>query len=137
MRKLVGYSGLVVGAVAVAMSAYHIYARLTIYAPDQYALLFITLAFSLVLSFLMWPAREGTTTDRVPWSDLGLAGLSIACIGYMFVNYDYIVNRFPTAHPLTAMDMLVGTVGMLLVLEATRRTIGASLPIVAIVSTLR
>jgi len=133
MRKLVGYSGLVVGAVAVAMSVYHVYARLTIYAPDQHALLFITLAFSLVLSFLVWPARAGTTPERVPWSDLGLAGLSIACIGYMFVNYDYIVNRFPTAHPLTAIDMLVGTVGMLLVLEATRRTIGASLPIVAIV----
>lgn len=133
MRKLVGYAGLTVGTVAVAMSVYHVYARLTIYAPDQHALLFITLAFSLVLSFLVWPARAGTTEDRVPWSDLGLAGLSIACIGYMFVNYDYIVNRFPTAHPLTAMDMAVGTVGMLLVLEATRRTIGASLPIVAIV----
>lgn len=133
MRKLVGYAGLVVGAVAVAMSAYHVYARLTVYAPDQHALLFITLGFSLVLSFLLWPAREGTTAERIPWSDLGLAALSLACIGYMFVNYDYIVNRFPTAHPLTAMDMVVGIVGVLLVLEATRRTIGASLPIVAIV----
>jgi TRAP transporter 4TM/12TM fusion protein len=133
VRKLAGYAGLVAGAVAVAMSVYHVYARLTVYAPDQQALLFITLAFSLVLSFLLWPARKGATPERVPWSDLGLAALSLACIGYMFVNYDYIVNRFPTAHPLTAMDMLVGGVGMLLVLEATRRTIGASLPIVAIV----
>jgi TRAP transporter 4TM/12TM fusion protein len=133
VRKLAGYAGLAVGAVAVAMSAYHVYARLTIYAPDQYALLFITLGFSLVLSFLLWPARKDATPERVPWADLGLAALSLACIGYMFVNYDYIVNRFPTAHPLTAMDMAVGGVGILLVLEATRRTIGAALPIVAIV----
>ena len=133
MRKLAGYAGLVVGAVAVGMSVYHVYARLTVYAPDQYALLFITLGFSLVLSFLLWPARAGSTLDRVPWADLGLAALSLACVGYMFANYDYIVNRFPTAHPLTATDMLVGGVGILLVLEATRRTIGASLPIVAIV----
>ena len=133
MRALTGYAGLVVGVVAVAMSAYHIYARLTIYAPDQYALLFITLAFSLVLAFLQWPARKDSTPDRIPWLDLGLTGVSLACIGYMFVKYDYVVNRFPTAHPLTAMDMTVGVVGILLVLEGTRRTIGAALPIVAVV----
>jgi len=51
----------------------------------------------------------------------------------MFVNYDYIVNRFPTADPLTRIDMAVGIIATLLVLEATRRTIGAALPIVAIV----
>ena len=64
MRKLAGYAGLVVAAIAVAMSAYHVYARLTSYAPDQHALLFITLGFSLVLSFLLWPRRSGDTPDR-------------------------------------------------------------------------
>ncbi len=58
MRKLAGYGALVVGTVAVAMSVYHVYARLTTYAPDQQALLYITLAFSLVLSFLLWPATR-------------------------------------------------------------------------------
>jgi TRAP transporter 4TM/12TM fusion protein len=133
VRKLVGYAGLTVGVVAVAMSAYHVYARLTVYAPDQQALLFVTLAFSLVLSFLMWPLRARATPDRVPWSDLALAVLSLACVGYMFANYAYIVNRFPTADSLSPMDMGVGIVAIVLVLEATRRTIGAALPIVAIV----
>jgi TRAP transporter 4TM/12TM fusion protein len=132
VRKLAGYAGLVVGVVAVAMSAFHVYARLTSYAPDQQALLFLTLAFSLVLSFLMWPLRQGATADRVPWADLALAALSLACVGYMFVNYGYVVNRFPTAHPLSPMDMVVGITATVLVLEATRRTIGAALPIVAI-----
>ena len=133
MRKIAGYAGLVVGGVAVAMSVYHVYVRLTVYAPDQQALLYITLAFSLVLSFLLWPLRKDATPDRVPWEDLALAGLSLACIGYMFVKYDYVVNRFPTANSLTRTDMAVGIVAILLVLEATRRTIGAALPIVAIV----
>jgi TRAP transporter 4TM/12TM fusion protein len=132
VRRLSGFPGFVVGVVAVAMSLYHIYARLTWYAPDQQALLFITLGFSLVLSFFAFPRRSPGVTDRVPWSDLALAALSLACVGYMFANYDYIVNRFPTAHPLAPVDKLVGVVGILLVLEATRRTIGASLPIVAI-----
>ena len=133
MRKIAGYAGLVVGGVAVAMSVYHIYVRLTVYAPDQQALLYITLAFSLVLSFLLWPRRKDATPDRVPWEDLALAGLSLVCIGYMFVKYDYVVNRFPTANSLTRTDMAVGILAILLVLEATRRTIGAALPIVAIV----
>ncbi|HSE93680.1 MAG TPA: TRAP transporter permease [Methylomirabilota bacterium] len=133
MRKLSGFSGLVVGVVAVLMSVYHVYARLTWYAPDQQALLFITLAFSLVLSFWLWPRARGGVGDRVPWSDLALAALSLVCVGYMFVNYEYVVNRFPTAHPLSPADKLIGVLGTLLVLEATRRTIGASLPIVAVI----
>ena len=132
MRRLSGIPGLVVGMVAVVMSVYHVYARLTWYAPDQHALLFITLAFTLVLSFVLYPRRPGATPDRVPWSDLGLAALSLVCVGYMFAYYDYIVNRFPTAHPLATSDKVVGAVAILLVLEATRRTIGASLPIVAL-----
>src|SRR2546422_1375262 len=76
------------------MAFYHVYARLTWYAPDQQALLFITLGQSLVLAFFLYPrAREGTP-DRVPWTDLALAALSLVCVGYMFRYYDYVVNRF-------------------------------------------
>jgi TRAP transporter 4TM/12TM fusion protein len=132
VRALGGYPGLVVGVVAVVMAVYHVYARLTWYAPDQHALLFITLAFSLALSYLLWPWRQGAARDRIPWVDLGLAALSLGAVGYMFRYYDYVVNRFPTAHPLGPADTFVGVVGILLVLEATRRTIGASLPIVAL-----
>ena len=132
MRKLPGYSGAVVGAVAVLMAAYHVYARLTVYAPDQQALLFITLGFTLVLSFLLYPRRAADREKGIAWTDLGLAALSLGCVGYLFANYDYVINRFPTAHPLAPADKVVGVVAILLVLEATRRTIGASLPIVAV-----
>jgi len=132
VRRLAGAPGRIVGVVAVAMAVYHVYARLTWYAPDQQALLFITLAFSLVLAFLLYPRRRGRTPDRIPWSDLALAALALGCVGYMFAFYDYVVNRFPTAHPLSPADKVVGALGILLVLEATRRTIGAALPVVAL-----
>jgi TRAP transporter 4TM/12TM fusion protein len=122
----------VVGAIAVTMAVYHVYARLTSYAPDQQALVYITLGQGLVLAFLLYPARPGTPAPGIPWADLLLAGLSVACVGYMFANYDYIVNRFPTAQPLAASDLVVGGVAIGLVLEATRRTIGPALPIVAL-----
>ena len=147
MRKLTGYAGLVVGVVGVVMSLYHVYARLTPAAPDGLVLRVIALAFCLVLAFLLFPMRtsapldeDGTRlgdaapvepTDRIPWLDLGLAGLSLAGLSYVFINYSYITERFPTAHPLTAMDITVGTVVVALVLEATRRTLGLALPVLA------
>ncbi len=131
MRKLAGYTGLVVGVVGISMSLYHVYARLTTAAPDSLALRIITLAFSLVLAFFLFPARTGRTQDRIPWSDLAFAGLSLVCTAYLFVRYDYVTSRFPTADPLSATDIAVAALAVLLVLEATRRTIGLALPIVA------
>ena len=148
MRKLTGYAGLVVGVVGVVMSLYHVYARLTPAAPDGLVLRIIALAFCLVLAFLLFPMRssapldeDGTRlgdaapvepTDRIPWLDLGLAGLSIAGLSYLFINYSYITERFPTAHPLTVMDITVATIVVVLVLEATRRTLGMALPVLAL-----
>jgi TRAP transporter 4TM/12TM fusion protein len=132
VRKLAGYPALVVGVVGVVMALYHVYARLTPAAPDSLVLRVITLAFSLVLSFLLFPARPERTPDRITWSDLGLAALSLACLGYLFVYYEYITTRFPTAHPLSPADMVVGIVATLLVLEATRRTLGPALSVLAL-----
>jgi len=146
VRKLAGYAGFVVGVVGVVMSLYHVYARLTPAAPDSLALRIIALAFCLVLSFLLFPRKSRTPldetgtrldetetpSDRIPWTDLGLAALSIAGLSYLFIYYDYVTTRFPTAHPLTTIDMIVGTVVVLLVLEATRRTLGAALPVLTL-----
>ena len=58
--------------------------------------------------------------------------MSIAGCGYLFVNYQYVTERFPTAHPLSVMDLIVATVMVALVLEATRRTLGMALPVLAL-----
>ena len=142
MRKLTGYAALVVGVVGGVMSLYHVYARLTPAAPDTLVLRMIALAFCLALAFLLFPRNATAPLDEestrlatrpdaapapstIPWSDLGLAALSVAVMAYFFVFYEYITTRFPTAHPLSVADLVVGTVLVLLVLEATRRTLGA------------
>jgi TRAP transporter 4TM/12TM fusion protein len=146
VRKLTGYAAVVVGVVGVVMSLYHVYARLTPAAPDGLVLRMIALAFCLALSFLLFPFRSATPLDEestrldagaaapstIPWVDLGLAAASLACMAYFFVFYDYITTRFPTAHPLAPLDLTVGTALVLLVLEATRRTLGAALPILSV-----
>ena len=149
MRKLTGYTAAVVGVIGGVMSLYHVYARLTPAAPDTLVLRFIALAFCLVLAFLLFPRNASTPLDEestrldaeggavppsaIPWGDLGLAALSIAAMSYFFICYEYITTRFPTAHPLSALDMVVGTVVVLLVLEATRRTLGPALPVLCVI----
>ena len=108
----------------------------------------IALAFCLALAFLLFrrqataPLDEESTQlpdaagaapapSTIPWGDLGLAALSVAVMAYFFVFYEYVTTRFPTAHPLS-LDMVVGTVLVLLVLEATRRTLGAALPVLCL-----
>jgi TRAP transporter 4TM/12TM fusion protein len=54
-------------------------------------------------------------------------------MSYFFIEYEYISTRFPTAHPLSGLDLTVGTVLVVLVLEATRRTLGMALPVLALV----
>lgn len=133
MRQLTGYAAWVVGVVAVSMSVYHVYARLTTAAPDSLVFRIMTLAFSMVLAFFLFPGRKGQTHPHIPWADLGLSALSLASLAYLLVRYEYVTMRYPTADPLSVLDMVVGAVGTVLVLEATRRTIGAALPIVALV----
>jgi len=147
LRKLTGYGGLLLGVMGIVMSLYHVYARLTPAAPDTLVLRYIALAFCLVLAFLLFPFTSSTPLDEestrleeddaaapttIPWLDLGLAGLSIACMSYFFIAYEYITNRFPTAHPLSWLDIAVGTVLVVLVLEATRRTLGMALPVLGL-----
>src|SRR6185295_2970842 len=106
------------------MSLYHVYARLTPAAPDSLVLRIIALVFCLALAFLLFPLKSTTPLDEestrlvteesaaaapedtIPWMDLGLAGLSVAGLSYLFIYYDYITNRFPTAHPLFTIDIV-------------------------------
>ena len=121
-------------------------ARLTPAAPDTLVLRIIVLAFCLALSFLLFPFRSSTPLDEestridagataptsIPWIDLLLAALSVAGCAYLLVYYGYVTERFPTAHPLSVVDLVVATVVVALVLEATRRTLGMALPLLAL-----
>ena len=132
MRLLTGYAGFVVALLGVAMAVFHVYARLTTAPPDGLVLRTITLMFSFVLAFLLFPGTRKAPRDRVPWSDLALAAVSLAPLVYLITHYQYVVNRLPAADALSTADKLAGAAGIVLVLEATRRTLGPALPLVVI-----
>jgi TRAP transporter 4TM/12TM fusion protein len=98
----------------------------------------VHLSFALILMFLMYPLKppEGKP-EGTPVEDRHLNLLDMLCvllsagIGlYVLIEYSSIIFRL--ADP-TIMDTVVGFVAIVLVLEATRRTIGWSIVIICLV----
>ncbi len=96
-----------------------------------FALLGLTLAFA-------GPRPQGSRTVRL--ADLGLAGLAVLVCGYVVVQSEEIFSGLwsggqalgDRAGLETGADIVVGVLGVVLVLEATRRTIGWALPILSL-----
>ena len=101
----------------------------------------IHLAFALLLCFLAFPVARRVATDKIPIYDVGLALLGAGCALYLFLGYEGLVHRQGI---LLAFDVnlfgvdfsfpfeaILGGIGIILLLEATRRSIGLPLVVVA------
>ncbi|MBT7942174.1 MAG: TRAP transporter fused permease subunit [Alphaproteobacteria bacterium] len=97
----------------------------------------IHLAFAFLLCFLMFPAARSLATARIPIYDIVLAVLSTSCALYMFLGWPGLVSRAGVLWTWDIMgfkfpfEAILGSIGVLLLLEATRRSIGKPLVIVA------
>jgi len=89
----------------------------------------IHLTFALLLAFLAYPAFKKSPRNYVPLTDLALALLAVASAAYLFVFYQQLALRPGT---LTTADLVIACLGIPLLLEATRRTLGPPLAIIAL-----
>jgi TRAP transporter 4TM/12TM fusion protein len=117
-------------AVALAMSIYHLYVGF-FGTPDAFTLRSTHVGFALVLCFLTLPLRtaDGGRGPRL-W-DWALIALSLAATAYPVLASDYIYNRFIYVDELRTVDIVLGIVLTLLVIEAARRALGPALSITA------
>ncbi len=89
----------------------------------------IHLAFALALAYLCYPALKNSPRDRVPILDwvLGIVATSTAL--YIFWFSDYLAQTARSGLP-TDTQIIVGSVGIVLLLEASRRALGPALTVV-------
>jgi TRAP transporter 4TM/12TM fusion protein len=90
----------------------------------------IHLAFALFLAFTAYPALKSSPRGHIPLQDWVLALVAAFCAAYLWLFYDQLSSR--PGRP-TWYDLVVAVVGMVLLLEATRRALGPPLMVVALV----
>ena len=88
----------------------------------------IHLAFAVFLAFLAYPAMKRSPRDRIPIQDWVMALAGAFCAGYLFLFYASLSDR--PGNP-NQMDLWTAGIGMVLLLEATRRALGPPLMVVA------
>ena len=81
----------------------------------------IHLAFAVFLAFCAFPAFKRSSRQRVPAADWVLACVGAFCAAYLFLFYNELATR--PGQP-TALDIVAGLVGVVIMLEATRRAMG-------------
>ena len=108
------------------MSIYALYWTVQIVPAQIYRVSFLLL--SLVLTFILYPARA-TSSPRVAALDWALVATTVAVLAFPIFDGNEFVRRAATP---TSLDIVFGAVTTLLVLEATRRTVGSILPITAL-----
>jgi TRAP transporter 4TM/12TM fusion protein len=111
-------------AVAVATSAFHLYAAYGIVRTD--VLRGVHVGLVLFLSFMLFPLAR-RFRHRLMWFDVVLALLSVAVIAWMILGGDDFTDR--NTMPGN-WDIVFGLALIALVIEATRRTSGWIMPVV-------
>lgn len=88
------------------------------------------LALALALAFLAYPAAKTAPRDRVPLYDWALAVIGASCALYVFWFSRELSATARSGLP-TQPQIWVGAVGILVLLEASRRSLGPALTVVA------
>ncbi|MBY0098662.1 TRAP transporter permease [Mesobacillus maritimus] len=129
-RKLKGIMGWIVFIGLLAFSLFQLYTAIFgVYTAQIQRS--IHLGFALALIFLLFPMRKKNLHKaKVAWYDIVLAILGVAVGAYWPLMIDELVNRVGR---LTEVDYFIGLAAILLVLEATRRTVGLPITIIATV----
>ena len=117
--------------VASAMSIYHLVIPF-IGAPEAMYFRGTHLLFALTLVFLIYPGLV-RRAERPGVLDLALIVASFVCIVYLWVNYEHLLDRIVYVDDLTTVQLVLGTIFVVIVLDATRRVIGWALPITALI----
>ncbi|MGD9161717.1 MAG: TRAP transporter permease, partial [Desulfobacteraceae bacterium] len=140
IRTFRPYEKFIFGAIAVSWALIQLYqAWKRVFDSTQIRT--IHLAFGLALLFLSMPFFKNPkrylkflcSTDYVPVIDYLFAIISALAALYLTLDYEAIAMR---AGMPTTLDLVTGVVLVILLLEATRRSVGPALSIIALLFTL-
>src|SRR3954463_6637132 len=135
VNRLVGWAGTLVTSIAVTMSLFHLYAAIAGAWPftdfpiiTTQPLRYAHVAFVMMLCFLLFP-MSARFRNHIRWWDVVAGITGAAILIYAIEGGEEFTDR---ATMPTHLDVVLGVVFIVLLLEATRRTTGWIVPCVAI-----
>ncbi len=134
-RTRIGKWAWVVTFLGVALTLFHLYTGYfgTLPTQKQGA---IHLGTALGIIFLLFPAKKGLhkKQKKIPWYDVVLAFTAMFVTYYKVIFFEQVLHGRISGY--STIEIIVAAIGVLLVLEATRRTVGVPIVIVATVTIL-
>ncbi|MDD4021663.1 MAG: C4-dicarboxylate ABC transporter permease, partial [Synergistaceae bacterium] len=127
-RKYTGQWAVLITVIAVAMSMFHLYTSGfgTLMAMKQRS---VHLGFLVLLTFLLYPGSKRSPRSRPSIIDWVWLALSLSSSLYIFFAFDAFSIRGTAITP----DYVMGTILIVCILEATRRTVGKELMILSLI----
>jgi len=86
------------------------------------------LAFVEFLAFILFPASKKMSKNTLPLYDVIFAFISSSCWLYILINFESLIRRSGNN---TFLDVAIGIVGILFLLESCRRIVGLPILIIA------
>lgn len=129
-REEIGVWTWVVTFLGISLTVFHVYTGYFGTFPSQKQGA-VHLGTALGLIFLLFPFKKGQQIFQktVPWYDVLLAFLAMYVTYYKIINFDSLIQSITWGYE--QYDTFLSVVGVLLLLEATRRTVGTPIVIVA------
>jgi TRAP transporter 4TM/12TM fusion protein len=125
-RKFTGPIGKLLAAGLVVMSLYHLYNVLATIPTQLFRATHVL--FILFFIFLVYPAAK-RWKEKITFFDWILALAGVASMAYIFVDFEAFVYRPVIPNQ---WDILFGGLAILLILEATRRSVGLALMLLVV-----
>ena len=123
-----GFMAKLVSAIAITFSIFQLYTAFfgVLDAQLQRA---VHLGFALALSYLLYPTCKSWSRHKLHPLDALLTVLGAASPAYIVIMYRELAFR---AGIINSVDLVIGVLGVLLVIEATRRVVGLPMVIVVV-----
>lgn len=135
MRNITGLSKHAITLLLVICAGFHLYTAafgvFTTLLQRSFHLLFL-----VPLCFLFYPAFSNSPQERPSFFDWLWAGLAVAAELFVVIEHERIYLRMEHLTPLLNTELIFGSIGIIIIIEATRRSVSRVLAIITTVSLL-
>ena len=131
-RNLTGLAGIILSLAAFAASAYHLYTGF-FGQPEAYLHRVLHVTLMIFITLMSYSAFNRADDGKLRWYEVVIIFLWLATMGYLFYEYDWIIEHIGYTEDFSLLPMIMGFGAVALVLEACRRAIGWPLMALALI----